>query len=404
MAGVAAKVRAITDDGQTLHVEFRNGVYSVLARDSPYDFSIGSVVYINSDTKTVSQAPDEAWVEQLLVGVVRKKLPAVTLIEVGSQIVSVPTRTDVDYSEQNTVEFSSSGGGVIQVLIETPVRVLDIPEINNSTIEDFILKSDGNKRSFDDFGGLKEVVARTRELIETPLKQHQEMARMGARPIKGVLFTGNPGTGKTFLARIIADAVDAKFYEISGPAIFSKWYGQSEEVLRRLFDHAREQERAIIFFDEIDSVAAQRGDDVHEVSRRVVAQLLTLMDGIRGTSNVVVIAATNRPQDIDVALLRPGRFDWQIVFRLPNLTDRDEILRLSSTGLQTRGELDHSGIARLTDGWSSAELALIWNEAALLALKDGRSSVTDEDYFGGYRRVAEQRSNKSQPSKGVKIS
>lgn len=129
------------------------------------------------------------------------------------------------------------------------------------------------------------------------------------------------------LARIIASATDAVFYEISGPTIFSKWYGESEKILRALFEHAARQPRSIIFFDEIDSIAGQRSGDAHEASKRVVAQLLTLMDGFNANDNIVVIAATNRPQDIDAALLRPGRFDWEIAFPPPNRQDREAILR-----------------------------------------------------------------------------
>ena len=180
---------------------------------------------------------------------------------------------------------------------------------------------------FDDFGGLTESHSqRAHELIEVPLQNREALSEIGARPIKGVLFTGKPGTGKTMLAQIIAHRSEAKFYRISGPEIFSKWVGQSEELLRKLFDKAAGSDKAIIFFDEIDSVAAQRVDASHESSTRVVAQLLTLMDGFSSKANVVVIAATNRPQDLDVALLRPGRFDWEIHFPYPDQSDRVDIL------------------------------------------------------------------------------
>ena len=193
-----------------------------------------------------------------------------------------------------------------------------------------------NQPTFDDFGGFSSVVRRAHELIKLPLERHAELAKIGARAIKGVLFTGPPGTGKTMLARIIAAQADAAFYEISGPEIFSKWYGQSEELLRRIFDAAAKEKRAIIFFDEIDSVAAQRADDAHEASRRVVAQLLTLMDGFDSTRNIVVIAATNRPQDLDIALRRPGRFDWEIEFPLPGKDDRLDILIKIARKLETQ--------------------------------------------------------------------
>jgi transitional endoplasmic reticulum ATPase len=193
------------------------------------------------------------------------------------------------------------------------------------------------------------------------------------------------------LARIIAAKSGATFYKVSGPEIFSKWYGESEKVLRDIFDDAAKQESAIIFFDEIDSVAGRRGGNSHEESRRVVAQLLTRMDGFDKDDNVVVIAATNRPQDIDSALRRPGRFDWEIHFDLPGLDDRAAILAASARGLTTVDDLPHVQVATLTDSWSAAELAAIWSEAALLAVGDGRSEIDAEDYLGGYERVAQQR-------------
>ncbi len=177
------------------------------------------------------------------------------------------------------------------------------------------------------------------------------------------------------LARIIAAQSGAVFYEVSGPEIFSKWYGQSEELLRKLFKDAARQERAIIFFDEIDSVAGQRDDDAHEASKRVVAQLLTLMDGFQPDDNVVVVATTNRPDDIDVALRRPGRFDWEIDFPLPNLDDRVAILEAAALRLKTVDPLPHEAAALQTVGWSGAELAAIWSEAALLAVTDRRAAI-----------------------------
>jgi transitional endoplasmic reticulum ATPase len=183
--------------------------------------------------------------------------------------------------------------------------------------------------------------------------------------------------------------------------VFSKWYGESEELLRRIFEAAALHERAIVFFDEIDSVAAQRGGDAHEVSRRVVAQLLTLMDGFKAEENVVVVATTNRPQDIDVALRRPGRFDWEIHFPLPSEADRREILEVSSRGLATEGQLPHAYVAGHTASWSSAELTAIWTEAALLAVAEGRPVIMAEDYLGGHTRVAAQRGRLVSPPKSM---
>jgi transitional endoplasmic reticulum ATPase len=160
--------------------------------------------------------------------------------------------------------------------------------------------------------------------------------------------------------------------------------------LRELFDDAARQERAIIFFDEIDSIAGHRSSDSHEASRRVVAQLLTRLDGFRPTDNIVVIATTNRPQDIDIAMRRPGRFDWVIEFRNPNFEDRVAVLEAIARSKKVSNNLDHAGIAGRTDGWNSAELDAIFSEAALLAANDGRAVVLNEDYFAGHDRVAQQ--------------
>jgi transitional endoplasmic reticulum ATPase len=193
------------------------------------------------------------------------------------------------------------------------------------------------------------------------------------------------------LARIIANSTDAVFYEISGPEIFSKWYGQSEEILRKLFEDAAKQDQAIIFFDELDSVAGQRDDNAHEESRRVVAQLLTLMDGFTIDNNVIVIAATNRPQDIDPALRRPGRLDWEINFPLPNRLNRELILKASAKHIIIEDNLPHDWISRNTEGWSAADLTAIWSEAALLAASDDRAEIITEDYIGGFERVNTQK-------------
>ncbi|MDP9477994.1 MAG: AAA family ATPase, partial [Actinomycetota bacterium] len=292
------------------------------------------------------------------------------------------------------------GEGVVRVLSKKPIRYLDPPDVDDDIISKFSPAEGNGRETFEDFGGLRGVIDRARELVEVPLKRKEELAEIGARPIKGVLFTGPPGTGKTMLARIIANSAGARFYEISGPQVFSKWYGESEEILRRIFEHAANQERAIVFFDEIDSVAGQRAEESHEASRRVVAQLLTSMDGFGADDNVVVIAATNRPQDIDAALRRPGRFDWEIHFPLPDRTDREEILQKGAVRLSTRGVLPHAIVADRTEEWSAAELSAIWSEAALIAASEGRSAIRDEDYVGGFERVADQRSRAARPPQG----
>ena len=390
--GQLAKVTAVSEDGCRVFFDFRNGMSGWFEQQGGA-YSTGDVLLVVSEDggQRAEKVPSSTWPDQLWIGVVRIKSEDITVVTSGSQNRRVPTTTDVQYEVGNTVE-AGDVQGVVRVLSKTPISLVDLPSLDDSVTNEFLWKPpEDTSLGFDDFGGLKEVVARARELIEVPLQNRDALSEIGARPIKGVLFTGQPGTGKTMLAQIIAHQSRADFYRISGPEIFSKWVGQSEELLRRLFDKAADSNKAIIFFDEIDSVAAQRDDQSHESSTRVVAQLLTLMDGFSSKANVVVIAATNRRQDLDVALLRPGRFDWEIHFPYPNQADREDILIKTARRLQTRDPLPHGDIAAKTGDWSAAELAAILTEAALLAVEDGRREIYEEDYIGGYQRRSRYR-------------
>ena len=390
--GQLAKVTAVSEDGDRVYFDLRSG-FSGWINQPDEEYEIGDVLLLVSEDgrQQAEKIPRNAWPDQLWIGVVRIKSEDITVITAGGQNRRVPTITDVEYEVGNTVE-AGDVQGVVRVLSNTPISLIDLPSLDDSVTGEFLWKPpNGTELGFEDFGGLQEVVARARELIEVPLQNREALSEIGARPIKGVLFTGKPGTGKTLLAQIIAHQSGAEFYRISGPEIFSKWVGQSEELLRRLFDKAADSDKAIIFFDEIDSVAAQRDDQSHESSTRVVAQLLTLMDGFSSKANVVVIAATNRRQDLDVALLRPGRFDWDIHFPYPNQADREDILIKTARRLQTRDPLPHWDIAAKTENWSAAELAAILTEAALLAVEDGRREIVEEDYIGGYQRRSRYR-------------
>jgi transitional endoplasmic reticulum ATPase len=388
-SGDLVRVQWIDDGRQRVFVELRNGQTATLRSDVPVDWDIGTVLLMSRDggQSSFDTVPADLWPGEPWVGVVRLHLPDSMVVDTSGRLRLVPA-SDVECKVGNTVE-GRDGVGVVRVLSEDPVRYLDLPDIDDTVVDRFVFS--GSKVTFDDFGGLDDVKTRARELIEMPLLQHEALTAIGARPVKGVLFTGAPGTGKTMLARIIANEAGAAFYEISGPEIFSKWYGESEKILRVIFERAAKQPRSIIFFDEIDSIAGQRSGDAHEESKRVVAQLLTLMDGFGASDNIVVIAATNRPQDVDVALRRPGRFDWEIEFPLPNQPDREAILQISAGRLATSGSLPHYAVAAQTESWSGAELSAIWSEAALLAVADGRRAIMAEDYLGGFARVNAQR-------------
>lgn len=387
--GDLARVRHVDSDHDMALVEFPNGRWMQISGAGVLDWDEGTVLLLSGteDTLDAKEVPVEIWPEERWVGVVRFHADNDMIVDTSGRLRLVPT-SSVPCKVGNTVEGRDSIG-VMRVLSEEPVRYLDLPEVDETIVKRF--RPDQTKTSFDDFGGLDHVKDQARELVETPLKYHAELAKIGARPIKGVLFTGLPGTGKTMLARIIASESGAAFYEISGPEIFSKWYGETQKILRLIFDDAMKQPSSIIFFDEIDSVAGQRSNDTHEESKRVVGQLLTLMDGFEPTTNVVVIAATNRPQDIDAALLRPGRFDREIMFPPPDLHDREAILSASARAHNVREPLPHDTVAASTESWSAAQLVTIWSEAARLAVTDNRAVIMAEDYLGGYQRVSERR-------------
>ena len=399
--GYFARIRAIEDDGCRLYVEYQNGQVVTFDRLEPFEFEVGSIVLISEEGNEIDieQASDEHWLKNSWVGIVCLVSEEFVIVDCNGILRKFPVREDMPCYKGNTVEVRDEYG-VVRILSEEPIKHADLLEDNEGIVAKFKIEPGAIQETFDDFGGLAHVIARARELIEVPLKYKKALSTIGARPIKGVLFTGLPGTGKTMLAKIIANSTEAVFYEISGPEVLSKWYGQSEGILRALFADAAKQEQAIIFFDEIDSLAGQRAEESHEASRRVVAQLLTLMDGFTKNDNVIVIATTNRPQDIDAALRRPGRFDWEVNFPLPTGSDRELILQVSARKLETKGSLPHAWIAQKTDSWSAAELAAIWSEAALLAATDEREAIIAEDYVGGYERVSNQKDQARQISLG----
>lgn len=228
--------------------------------------------------------------------------------------------------------------------------------------------------TYEDIGGLKEELMKVREMIELPLKHAELFERLGIDPPKGVLLYGPPGTGKTLIAKAVANEAGANFYSIQGPEIMSKYYGQSEERLREKFEEAQKNAPSVLFIDELDSIAPKREEVTGEVERRVVAQLLTLMDGLSGRGQVIVIGATNRDEAIDPALRRPGRFDREIEIGVPDRSGRKEILQIHTRGMPIEGTEDHrdsllSELAEVTHGFVGADLAALAREAAMKALR-----------------------------------
>ncbi|RLJ00871.1 MAG: AAA family ATPase [Candidatus Aenigmatarchaeota archaeon] len=212
--------------------------------------------------------------------------------------------------------------------------------------------------TYDDLGGLKREIDSVREVIELPLRHNKPFEILGVKPPKGVLLHGPPGTGKTLLAKAVANESGAKFYPIAGPEIMSKWYGQSEENLRKIFDEAEKNAPSIIFIDEIDAIAPKREEVSGEVERRVVSQLLTIMDGLKTRGQVIVIGATNRPDSLDPALRRPGRFDREIVIGIPNSEGRLEILQIHSRNMPIKPDYTKSEILKVIETEKDAKTVI----------------------------------------------
>ena len=224
--------------------------------------------------------------------------------------------------------------------------------------------------TYEDIGGLDSVIQKIREMIELPIRHPELFKRIGIDPPKGLLLQGPPGTGKTLLVRAVAYETDAHFISVSGPEIMSKFFGQSEENLRKIFEEAKEKAPSIIFFDELDSIAPKREEGKNQVESRVVAQLLSLMDGIEERGAIIVIGATNQINNVDIALRRPGRFDREIEISVPNKEGRYEILLIHTRGMPLNKDIDLNLIAERTYGFVGADIESLVKEAAMLAIRD----------------------------------
>ena len=243
--------------------------------------------------------------------------------------------TDVELREEPIAGFEKTGGGI----------------------------------TYEDIGGLKNEIQRVREMVELPMKHPQIFSKLGIEPPQGVLLHGPPGTGKTLLAKAVANETSASFFSIAGPEIISKYYGESEQQLREIFEDAKEESPSIVFIDELDSIAPKREDVTGEVERRVVAQLLTMMDGLETRGQVVVIGATNRVDSVDPALRRPGRFDREIEIGVPDEVGRKEILQIHTRGMPLSDDVSLDHLADETHGFVGADIESLTKEAAMKALR-----------------------------------
>jgi len=263
---------------------------------------------------------------------------AIPLIAVDTEpegVCLITEDTDVELREEPISGFEKTGGGI----------------------------------TYEDIGGLQQEIQRVREMVELPMKHPQIFKKLGIEPPQGVLLHGPPGTGKTLLAKAVANETSASFFSIAGPEIISKYYGESEQQLREIFEDAKDESPSIIFIDELDSIAPKREDVTGEVERRVVAQLLTMMDGLETRGQVIVIAATNRVDSVDPALRRPGRFDREIEIGVPDEVGRKEILQIHTRGMPLSDDVGLDRLADETHGFVGADIESLTKEAAMKALR-----------------------------------
>ncbi len=288
----------------------------------------------------------EEYLKQILEGRALSKGDAITLNIMGNKMDMIVT------------SFAPTGDAAIMAP-STQVKISDKPAANG----------DVPKVSYDDIGGLGDAVKKIREMVELPLRHPELFKRLGVEAPKGVLLHGPPGTGKTMLAKAVAGETSSNFISIGGPEIVSKFYGESEGKLREIFKEAEENAPSIIFIDEIDSIAPKRDEVSGEEERRIVAQLLSLMDGLNSRGKVVVIGATNRPNAIDEALRRPGRFDREIEIGIPDRDGRYEILQIHTRGMPLDEDVDLNWLADKTHGYAGADISALTKEAAMAALR-----------------------------------
>ncbi|HSQ48261.1 MAG TPA: CDC48 family AAA ATPase [Candidatus Deferrimicrobiaceae bacterium] len=285
--------------------------------------------------------------------------------------------------------------GIIKVTTETRLTILNEPAPEGKGLP---------RTTYEDIGGLQGEIQRVREMVELPLRHPELFQRLGIEPPKGVLLHGPPGCGKTLLARAVANESEANFYSINGPEIMSKFYGESEARLREIFQQAQQNAPSIIFVDELDAIAPKREEVTGEVERRVVAQLLALMDGLSGRGNVIVIGATNRPGALDPALRRPGRFDREIEISVPDKKGRYEVLQIHTRGMPLAQDVDLQKLSSITHGYTGADLSALGRETAMKALRRylpqinleeerippavlEKMEVTMDDFNGAYKEV-----------------
>ncbi len=363
--------------GDVVHIEGRKSTVAIVWPGYPEDTNRGTVRIDGSTRRNAGTTIDDKVSVQKVSAKRATRLtlaPTEPLRIMGGDEYLSQILEERAVTKGDVVEINIMGRKVDLVILsfQPPAEAVIVDRESEIKLSDKPVKEELAKLprvTYEDIGGLKEEVKKVREMIELPLKHPELFERLGVEAPKGVLLHGPPGTGKTLLAKAVVSETNANFLSITGPEIMSKFYGESEERLREIFKQAEDNAPSIIFIDEIDSIAPKRDEVTGETERRVVAQLLALMDGLESRGKVVVIGATNRPNAIDGALRRPGRFDREIEIGVPDKKSRLEILQIHTRGMPVSDDVKIEKLADKTHGYVGADLWALCKEAAMRSLR-----------------------------------
>ena len=365
------------------------------------DLNIGDAVKLDSESLSFEGIANSTYTRRNDFGTVKEDLGNHVLVEINSVPQKIWNPNNMSVEPGNAVEIGQADT-IINVYPDIDLSLSPFGPDNAAMISSFKENDQDDEDedeeeilTFNDFGGMTVAQNQFRERVELFLKASEALDEVGTEPRMGALFYGPPGTGKTHFARILSNSLNAMFYRIRGPEIVSKGVGDTEKLIREIFDDAEKNSPSIIFFDEIDSIAIDRGSgETRDFSQRIVAQLLSVIDGYdRAEENVFVIAATNQIDEIDEALLRPGRFDWKVHFPMPNDEHRREIFQTLQEDYDISDTVTEENIDQIlirTDGWTGAKLRALLNEAGILCVKAERDEIRHADLMKAYERIKEQ--------------
>lgn len=407
-----ALVNGVADD-EGLLVGFTDGSWHGIVKDETGDARVGDVVrveprsYGSDEYQAVTVVKEGGWDYGNPVAVVEQVFDDTMMVRSEEREMTI-NRPDVDVDEGYTVELTRANT-FRRVLDTEPVEIGSSTEVNVNMPGEDENRKPGlfqaervEEVSFDDVIGLRSAKERLKEAVALPMEKPEKIREFDLDDRFGILFYGPPGTGKTMLAKAAANewGLSDLFFHIGGPEIVSKYYGESERQIRDVFDAAEQQaaeaeKPAVVFIDELDSIVSRR-DRADETERRIVAQFLSELDGLEDRGDIIVIGATNLIEVIDPAVRRPGRFDEEIEFTLPDPGERVEILRVHSADLPVAEDVDYERIAQQTEGWSGADLKSIVKKAGFIAVKEDRSAVGQEDLMIALERYESQRRKKQE--------